>query len=418
MKQHAKRALNHPLVRGSAIVVVGNLLANVFNFLFNLFMSRSLTVTDYGVLASIITLITFPALLTNAVNPVVVRFAGDYFAKGELGLVRGLYIKFAKFFFIVGIIVFTVFFFSIPAIAHFFHIDDHMLLHMVNIIVFLSVIGIINIAFLQAKLAFGYTVFIAFMSALVKFVLGVLFVYLGYAVFGAVGALVITGIVVYALGLFPLRFIFSKKFEKPHIDTKEIFKYGIPSALTLIGLTSYISADILLTKHFFSPDQAGLYAGLSLVGRIIFYLTVPISSVMFPILVRKHATNEPIQNTLLLAVFFVLAPASVLTLAYFIMPEFVILFFLKKTEYLSVAPYLGYFGLYITLYCFVYLAATFYLSIKKTIIYFPILIAAFLQAALIYVYHESFTQVITISFVLILLLAIGFLLYYPYATKK
>ncbi len=65
MRQVAKKALKHPLVYGSAIVVFGSLFSNFFNFLFNLYMSRTLTVAEYGILASIITMITFPALFAN-----------------------------------------------------------------------------------------------------------------------------------------------------------------------------------------------------------------------------------------------------------------------------------------------------------------------------------------------------------------
>jgi O-antigen/teichoic acid export membrane protein len=418
MKKHFNRALKNPLIYGSSIVVFGNLLANFFNFLFNLFMSRSLSVTDYGVLASIISLITFPALLANAINPVVIRFAGDYFVRGELDLVRGLYIKLTKFFLVFGVIFFIIFLLVSPQIGQFFHIKDHLILVMADIIMFIVLLSIINIAFLQAKLAFSFQVLMSFVSALVKLVLSVIFVLMGYAALGGVGALVVASLVQYILSFYPLKFVFSKKVAAPSINTKELFRYGIPSALTLVGLTSFISADILIAKHFFDPVQAGIYAGLSLIGRIIFFVTVPICSVMFPIIVQKHSKNENFTNTFKLSLLLVLIPSILLTVTYFIFPEFVILFFLKKKEYLTVAPLLGYFGAYITLYCLLYVIATFYLSIKKTLIYIPILVGAILQVSLISLYHQSFIQIVTISFTLILLLVVGFLLYYPYATKK
>jgi O-antigen/teichoic acid export membrane protein len=418
MRKHVKKVLKNPLVYGSAVVVIGNLFANFFNFLFNLYMSRSLSVTDFGILASIITLISFPALLANAINPVVIKFAGDYFAKDELALVRGLYIKFTKFFLLIGIVSFVLFLINISIIGNFFHIENQLILFIANIMMFIYFMTIINVAFLQAKLAFAFSVFISFTSAITKLLLGILFIFMGYEVLGAVGALLTASIVSYILGFIPLKFIFSNKFLSPKIDTMELFRYGIPSALTLIGLTSFISSDILISKHFFTAEQAGLYAGLSLIGRVIFYITVPIGSVMFPIIVRKHANKEDIGNTFQLAALFVLIPSVLLTIFYFIFPNFAIIFFLKKTEYLTIAPYLGYFGLYITLYCLLYILATFYLSIKKTVVYLPVLIGALLQIALIFMYHQNIFQLLLISFILVLLLAIGFLLYYPYATKK
>lgn len=281
----------------------------------------------------------------------------------------------------------------------------------------LTLMSIINIAFLQAKLSFGTTVIINFISAFAKLLLGIGFVLLGYSLHGATGSLVISAALLYLLGFFPLRFIFLKKLITPKINTKELIAYGIPSALTVIGLTSFISADILLTKHFFDPVNAGLYAGLSQIGRIIFYLTGPICGVMFPIIVRKHAVKEDFSNTFKLALLFILIPSVFISTFYFIFPNFTILF-ISKASYLAIAPYLGVFGLYISAYCLLYLLATFYLSIKKTNIYFPILIGAVLQIALIIAYHQNIAQIIMISFSIVLLLVIGFLLYYPYATKK
>src|SRR5579872_3674618 len=102
MKQVAKQVLKHPLISGSTILVSGGLLANFFNFLYNLFMGRWLSVTDYGTLVSIISLITFPTLLVTSINPVIVRFAGDYFAKNDQMHLRGLYNKFFIFLFCAG----------------------------------------------------------------------------------------------------------------------------------------------------------------------------------------------------------------------------------------------------------------------------------------------------------------------------
>jgi O-antigen/teichoic acid export membrane protein len=418
MKQHIKQALKNPLIYGSTIVVFGNLFANFFNFLFNLFMSRSLSVTDYGILASIISLISFPALLANAINPVVIRFAGDYFVKGELSLVRGLYIKFTKFFLLLAVPLFIIFLLCVTQIGQFFHIKDHYILVLADIIMFILFMAIINQAFIQAKLAFGFQVFVSFVSAVVKLLVGILLVFLGYSAAGGVGALVMAALAQYCMSFYPLKFFFRKKAVTPQISSKELFVYGIPSALTLIGLTSFISTDILITKHFFDPTDAGLYAGMSLIGRIIFFVTVPICSVMFPIIVQKHSRNENYSNTFKLSALFVIIPSVCITTFYFLFPQFAIMLILKKTEYMEIAPLLGYFGVYISLYCLLYVFATFLLSIKKTVICIPILIGAFLQIVLISLYHNSFEQVITISFVIILLLVIGFLLYYPYATKK
>jgi O-antigen/teichoic acid export membrane protein len=418
MKQEAKKVLKHPLIYGSSIVVTGGLLANFFNFLYNLFMSRSLSVTDYGTLASIISLITFPTLIVTAVNPVIIRFAGDYFAKNDQMRLKGLYTKFFIFLLIIGILIFIFFLFFLPQIANFFHISNYFILILADIIIFISFLNAINGSFLQAKLAFGFLVVVGLVAAILKLGLGVFSVLLGFSVSGAVLAMVVSGMGGYLISFIPLRFLFYNKITSPEINTKELFRYGIPSALTLLGLISFISSDIILVKHYFDSVQAGQYAGLSLIGRVIFFISAPIGTVMFPILVQKHTKGDNFSNTFKLSMCLMLIPSILITLFYHLFPNFSILFFLKRPAYLSVAPLLSLFGLYITSYNVLYLFANFYLSIKKTKIYFPILIGAVLQIVLITIYHQNFLQIIMISLALVLLLVIGFLIYYPYATKK
>src|SRR4029079_13968071 len=117
-------------------------------------------------------------------------------------------------------------------------------------------LGLINIAYIQAKLAFGFQVFLSTISACAKLIFGFIFVSLGHAISGAIGALVVASTVFYIASFIPIRFVFNKKIKSVAINSKEIFRYGIPSALTLFGLTAFISLDILLIKHLFDPVQA------------------------------------------------------------------------------------------------------------------------------------------------------------------
>lgn len=419
MKQKALYFLRHPLIYGSSVVVIGGVAANFFNFLFNLFMSRNLSVSDYGNLASIISMIGFPGLILAALSPVVISFAGESFAKGELGQIRTFYLKIIKFLFTVGLITSILFIIFTTNISSFFHIGNTFILYLSAFIIFLGFVGIVNMSLLQAKLAFGFQVFLSLLGSVIKLLLGVLFVYFGFAVNGAVFALAISGLFLYLASFFPIKFIFDKKIKSAYtVKTKDLFDYGVPSALTLLGLTSFISSDVLLVKHFFPDHMAGLYAGMSLMGRVIFYIIYPIIGVMFPIIVRKHSNDENYNRTFLFSLFLVSVPSILLTLVYFTFPKFAILFFLKKTEYLSFSPIIGLFGIFISLYSLLYLTANFYLSIKKINVYIPIVIGAILQIILISLYHGSFIQIIIFSIVLTFLLVFGLLVYYPHAVKK
>jgi O-antigen/teichoic acid export membrane protein len=418
MKEKARQLIKHPLIYGTSVVMIGTLFANFFNFLFNLFMSRNLSVAEYGVLASIVALIAFPALAVGAISPMIVQFAGKYFATGELAMVRGLYLKVSKWLLIFAFSLCSLFLIFIPQISDFFHIENRGILLLTDVIIFIIVLSVINSALIQAKLAFAFQSFVSLGGALVKVIAGTILVLSGFAVGGAVFAFFLSFLVSYLLSFIQLKFIFDKKSKPVHIDTKELFTYGIPSAVTLIAMTSFISTDIMLVKHFFSPTDAGIYAGLSLVGKVIFFLSAPIGTVMFPVIVQKYSRNENFTNTFKFSLLLVLLPSIALNIFYYLLPEFTILFFLKKTEYLAASSLLWLFGLVITLFSLLTIVTNFYLSIKKTNVFIPISIGAILQVILIYLYHQTFLQIITITFWITFLLVLCLLLYYPYATQK
>lgn len=417
MKQKLRKLLKHPLIYGSSIIVLGNLAANFFNFLYNLFMSRNLSIEDYGTLASLISLVSLPILISNSITPTVIKFAGEYFATKNYALLRGFYIKIKTLYLYIAVAIGLIYLIFLPDISQFFHIEDTTVLVITLFIIIVAFMGGLNMAFLQAKLAFGFQVFVGLTNAIVKLTVGFIAITSGFAVLGATFSILLSGIISYLVSFVPLRFIFDKKIKVPSIETKSLFTYGITSALTSFGLTIFITADMILVKHFFDPALAGLYAGLSLIGRVIFYISGPIGTVMFPVIIQKHSRNENFVNTLRLSLFLVFAPSVLLTAAYFTIPEFFILFFLKKTEYLAIAPYLGIFGIYICLYGVAYILTLFYLSIKKTKVYIPVLGAALAQVLLIIFFHESFLQILTILIAIMSLLVIALALYYPRATK-
>jgi len=417
LPQNVRQILKHPLISGSIVIFIGTLLANALNFVFHLFMIKNLSKVDYGTLQTLMSLVTIPSVAAGAIVPLIVNFGAVFFAKNELGKIRGLYSQLGKTFFLLGLVIFILFLFITPRLAQFFHIDNYFLFFLTDFIILLSFIGVINLALLQAKLAFNYSTFITFLSSALKLLLGAAFVIAGYSVAGAIGALALSSLLPYFLTFIPLSFLFSKKIKMIKINTKNLVSYGIPSALTFIGMNSLIATDLLLVKHFFPSSLAGEYAGLSLIGKVIFFFTAPITTVMFPLIVQKHSKNQDITKTFSLAIFLIFTASILLTLVYFLAPQMIIHLFANK-EYLDLSQYLGYYALFITFYSLANLFIIFYLAINKTKIFIPVLFCAILQAVLIWFFHQTIFTIIQISIGVALLLLIILLLYYPSSSVK
>ncbi len=415
-----KRFLKQELVKGSIYIFIGSTFANIFNFLFNLFMSRNLAVEDYGILTSVIVLLALMTTPVGAVIPTVVNFAGSRFAKEEYEQVRTFFLKIIKPLILVGFFLLFCFIVFTKTIGDFFHIKDQSLIVITGLIVFLGYIGVVNSGLLQAKLSFKFISFSNLVSSLFKLIAGVSLVFfLGFKLKAVMWVIFISSAIPFVISFIPLNFLFkSQGHISNKIHFKELFSYGVPSALAALGLTSLISMDILLVKHFYDPLQAGIYAGLSLVGRVIFFFTAPIGTVMFPLIVQKHERHENYNNIFKMAIVLVFIPSILISIFYFLYPDFAIGFFIKNKVYLSASHLLGLFGLFITIYSLISLFVYYFLSIKKTKVYIVVVFSAIVQAVLITLYHDSLLKVVVISLIVSVILLGSLLFYYIKVTRS
>jgi O-antigen/teichoic acid export membrane protein len=276
-----------------------------------------------------------------------------------------------------------------------------------------SYIQILNTGFLQGLMKFGFLSFAGVFSGIIKLIVGIVLVFLGFRAFSGLWAIVFMGLGSFIICFIPLKFIFSKKTsEEVYISSKEILQYALPVFITVLFMTSFTSTDVILVKHFFNPHEAGFYAGLSLIGKVIFYFTAPITAVMFPLLIRRHNIGKSFNKLFYLALLLVLIPSASITGFYFLFPKFVVNLFLGGRDYLEIAKFVGLFGVNLTIFSLLNVFVNFFLSLNKTKIALLIVIGALAQIILIYLFHADFYQIITVSILVSLTLLLVLCAYY------
>lgn len=413
MKKTIKRLAANPIISGSFFVFSGGVVANLFNFLFNLALSRNLEVKDYGAIVSLISITLLAAIPISALIPTIVAVSGAFFAKDDMAGLKAFYLKLFNPLVFISLIFFVGTLLTLPYISEFLKINNTLLLVLAAIAIAVGYLGTINLGFLQGKLAFKVLSIGNVFSSAAKLGLGFFLVIIGFGVEGAMFAYVFSLSIPLFIGFYVLRDVFMSKIEKlPHISFRELGSYGIPSAITVFSLNSFISTDIILVKHFFPPEQAGLYAGLSLVGKVIYYITAPIATVMFPTIIQRYNKKQNYMKIFILSIALVATASAIICTFYQFFPTFVILFFLKNTQYLGVVNLVGLFAIFMAIYSLVSILAYFYLSINKTKIYYFVSSFAVLQILLIVLFHSSFFAVIINSIISSSLLLFALLLYY------
>jgi O-antigen/teichoic acid export membrane protein len=385
---------SNPLAWGSAVMFAGSMVANVGSYLYHLLMGRALGPVGYGELSSLVSILYIFGVPILVLQTVLVKYFAQIKANRSVAEAKDLYIRVLKY---LGVAILGgagVFFLLSPVIANFLHLPSFRLIIWLYVTFGVTILASINGGFLLGYQMFIWLSVITGGSILLKLAIS-----LPLAEFGVewvMIATVISTVLSYLLGFIPVRFIFAVRREHFALTRKAAVNYSIPTFLTLFGVTSLYSTDIILVKHFFSADTAGVYAAVSLLGKIIYFASSSIVTVIYPIIVEKATRQQPVRKIVNFAVLFISGISVMLSAGYLLLPNLVTGLLFGST-YSGAVPYLGTFAVFISFFSLANLFAMVNLGIGRTSAWFYAIIAAFFQIILIYYFHNTLTEVILIN---------------------
>ena len=391
-----KAVIKNPLARGSALMFIGSMIGNFANYIFNLLMGRGLGPEGYGTLAALVSVLIIVSVPAAAFSTTIVKFTADGKAGAEWGLLALLFRRLGLVLTVIGFLTFLIFFFGQNLIGSLLNIQRPVSLIILGLIFFITFPATLSGGILVGLQKFPFISFNSVFSSLSKLIFGIIFVYFGFGVEGAMLAIFISMFLPFIFSLYPLRFLFHEFREKVTIDWRPLIKYVFPALIATLGLNLLTTSDIVIVKKFFNPHDAGIYSALSLIGRVIFFASGPVTTVMFSLVAERKAGRQRYDHFLTASALALGGLSLAITLFYALFPEFSVRFFFGE-KYISAAPYLWLFGLFITLFSLCNLFVNFFLSIKETKAAMLALPASFAQIILITLFHPNFLTVIEIS---------------------
>lgn len=404
--------LSHPLFSGSAIMIVGSNFANFISYIYHLVFGRILEPAQYGELAAAISLVSLFTVSFTFLSVVIVKFIS---AADEKDIEKHLS-WFTKKAALLGVVTGGLALIASPFFANFLRLDIKIV-SLIGPIIFFSIFSLVFRSVLQGLLKFKEAVIMSNFDMLGRLLLGVLFVSLGWSVFGAIFGLLVTNFLSVFLSRFFVRGykILGVKENLKH--GKKVITYALPILLSSLAVYSFFSTDVILVKHFFDAHDAGIYASLSTLGKIIFFGAAPVSSVMFPMVSKRHSRGEGYKRIFLMSMALVGAISGGVLLIYLVLPELAIRV-LYGSKYLEAAPHLFLFGLFMTIFTQGYLLLNFFLSKDTTKVVLFSILGALIQAVGIWYLHDSIFTVIKVSVFSASVFTFSLLIYFFYDSKR
>ncbi len=413
---------NNKFYSNSLIFLIGSAFGGLGSYAYNFLMARMLGAEGYGELQSVLALIAILGIPLAALSTVIIKCVAGFAAQNEQGKIAYLLVGLSKKIFLIGTMFFILFLIIKNWLSGFLNLTSVVPLIVLAVVMLVSLLSSVNNAFLQGLQKFKQFSIVSFLSVLIKILLGYYFVKFGFYVSGALGAVALSGLAGYVLAWLPLKFLFSyknngeRRFAAPQ-DMPVTRQYLMPVFVTFFFMTWMMNIDIILVKHFFNPAAAGQYAALAVIGHIIFFVIGPLVAVMFPMSVAAHTNQGDHRKILKNSAGIALVAGMIAVAAYFLLPRLIVKI-IVGSQFLEIAPYLGWFGLAMLFYSLVYLISQYLLAINQTRFIWLLAGAGVLQLVLILIWHASIWQLVWIMDGVMGLCLILLIIYRIYARKK
>jgi len=280
-------------LRNNMLILILLNSSNVFNYLFQLIAGRGLTTIDYGsfnAVNSMAVILSAPV----AVLPLVFSRYTVQLADSGLKQVRSLLTDGFRGMVLISSALFVIGLIAIPWLQNFLHLEEKTPIVIMLAQLSLSLVLPVFLGVIQGLHRFTAFGICGSSIALGRFLSGLLFIFaLEWGINGALLSGTIGTCIAMGIGLWAVRDILKVQGEPlPHDLFSEMRKYSFPVFLSTTMVMALGNLDIVLVKHYCSPEEAGLYSIAAILGRIALFLPGVLIVVLFPEASKAQATGK------------------------------------------------------------------------------------------------------------------------------
>jgi O-antigen/teichoic acid export membrane protein len=273
------------VLSGSVIMLAAMMLVNLFNFSYNVVMARMLGPGAFGHINVAVTLLLMASCISLAFQLVCSKFVARAQAdSAKTAIVHKLLGKA----WIISLALGALLFLAQKPIASYLNLPSPWIIGVLSIgIAAYAPLGVKRGA-MQGICAFPRLGSNFVLEAMTRFFVGAGLIVGGYGVFGAVGAISAAVIVACFLPRLPRQLR-----VEPGAAEKLSMAEAVQAIVFFIGQVIINNTDILLVKHFFPADPAGIYAAISQIGRLLYFAAwFGVVNAMFPVAAAASAEEN------------------------------------------------------------------------------------------------------------------------------
>ncbi len=313
-KQQRAKALRQKLLGGSLALLAGSGLVGVTNLVYNVATARLLGPTGFAHATAVYTLLMLTSAITLSFQVVCAKYVASHDAEEEkYEIFASLHLRA----WIAGIALASVLFLFNKVIQGYLNLPDPLLISSLAVgTAFYIPLGVRR-GYIQGIHAFRALALNFMLEGVVRLAGAYVLIILGLGVEGAVLASVIAVIASYFLAL-PSPGLGSFR----SLPFAIAFGEGVQAIVFFSGQVVINNFDIVLVNHFFPSDEAGIYAAVSLVGRLVNMCAWSVVNTMFPVSAAARQSDREARPVLFISLTMVFLILAGLVLCLWAIPSF------------------------------------------------------------------------------------------------
>jgi O-antigen/teichoic acid export membrane protein len=393
---------NEAFLSTGFMLMFSTLVVNVGNYAFNLLAGRMLSPEAFGEVNFLVTCLLAVSFIATAFQLTAAKFAD---AQNQLTNLAWL----------LGFVICASVMVCSSSIVEAFHLSSETSLVLLATAVPFYFVMSVGRGKLQGDLRFGSFAATYQVEMWMRLIVGIGMVMLFNAAWG-----VVIGLFVSIGSGFIYTHLAQKTVKTTEIHIKSVEGLGTFLGATLVYELSQIvinNSDVLLVKHYFTAQEAGLYAALALIGRVVYFGTWSVVMVQFPKVIEQKKKGQPTHHLLIKSFAIVALIAALIVVGCLAFPEWIVGTLFGK-NYLSISTYLWQYASVTALFACANVWVYYHLSLDRKTPIVLSLLAGILQFSLLYVKHGNFGEVIQGQGIAMLFLFVSLLVYHFSVTTR